>query len=70
MCISILEAKVVRKKCTLYMGKYGILFCFVSSIMGVDLYMSFQNYCWFWLEKQGSTYTRINLYTRKYGMQF
>ena len=34
--------------------------------MGVDLYMSFQKYC-FWLEKQESTYTRIDLYTRKYG---
>ena len=67
MCISILEAKFVRKKCTLYTGKYGILFCFVSSIRGVDLYTSFQKYRCFWLEKQGSTYTRINLYTRKYG---
>ena len=34
--------------------------------MGVDLYSSFQKYNCFWLEKQGSTYTRIDLYTRKY----
>ena len=60
MHISILEAKFVRKKRTLYMGKYGILFCFVSSFMGVDLYMSFQKYRCFWLEKWGSTYTQIN----------
>ena len=37
--------------------------------MGVDLYTSFQKYCCFWLEKRGSTYTRINLYTRKYGIK-
>ena len=47
----------------------SILFCFVSSIMGVDLYMSFQKYC-FWLEKRGSTYTRIDLNMRKYGTLF
>ena len=46
----------------------SILFCFVSSIMGVDLYTSFQKYHCFWLENWGSTYTRIDLYTRKYGM--
>ena len=45
----------------------SILFCFVSSIMGVDLYTSFSKYRCFWLEKRGSTYTRIDLYTRKYG---
>ena len=50
----------MRKKCTLYTGKYGILFCFVSSVIGVNLYTSFQKYCCFWLEKQGSTYTRKN----------
>ena len=35
--------------------------------MEVDLYTSFQKYSWFWLEKRGSTYTRIDLDTRKYG---
>ena len=35
--------------------------------MGVDLYTSFQKYSCFWLEKRGSTYTQIDLYTRKYG---
>ena len=35
--------------------------------MGVNLYMSFQKYRCFWLAKQGSTYTRIDLYMRKYG---
>ena len=34
--------------------------------MGVDLYTSLQKYHCFWLEKRGSTYTRIDLYTRKY----
>ena len=47
----------------------SILFCFVSSIMGVNLYTSFQKYCCFWLEKRGSTYTLIDLYMRKYGRQ-
>ena len=61
------RGKICEKKCALYTGKYGILFCFVSSIMGVNLYMSFQNYRCFWLEKRGSTYTRIDFYTRKYG---
>ena len=58
----------MRKKCALYTGKYGILFCFVSSIKGVDLCVSFQKYR-FWLEKQGLTYTRIDLYTRKYSVK-
>ena len=36
--------------------------------MGVNLYTSFQKYRCFWLPwKTGSTYTRIDLYTRKYG---
>ena len=48
----------------------SILFSFVSSIMGVDVYTSFQKYCCFWLEKRGSTYTRINLYVRKYGIHY
>ena len=61
------RAKFVRKKYILYTGKYGVLFCFVSSIMGVDLYTSFQKYHCYWLEKRASTYTRIDLYTKKYG---
>ena len=44
----------------------SILFCFVSPIMGVDLYTSFQKYRCFWLENGGrliheSTYTRENI---------
>ena len=35
----------------------SILFCFVLLIMGVNLYMSFQKYYCFWLEKRGLTYT-------------
>ena len=45
---------------------YFVLFCFVSSIIGVDLYTSFQKCHCFWLEKWDSTYTRIGLlYTRE-----
>ena len=44
----------------------SILFCFVSSIMRVDLYTSFRKCRCFWIEKWGSTYTWIDLYTRKY----
>ena len=39
---------------------YFVFFCFVSSIMGVNLSTSFQKYRCFWLEKHGSTYTREN----------
>ena len=45
----------------------SILFCFVSSVTGVDLYTSFQKYRCFWFEKWWLTYTQIDLYTRKYG---
>ena len=57
----------MRKTCALYMGKYSILFCFVSSIMGVDLYTNFQKYSIivFGLKNGGRlihelTYTREN----------
>ena len=48
-----------------------ILFCFVSSIMGVDLYMSFKKYCCFWLKKRGWTYTHENtVLTRNWEIHF
>ena len=60
---------ILKKENTNYFFYYcflslipSILFCFVSSIMGVDLYTSFQKCCCFWLENRGSTYTRIDLY--------
>ena len=63
MCHLNFRGKICEKKVHIVhgLGKYGVLFCFVSSIMGVNLYTSFQKYLCFWLEKRGSTYTQENM---------